>query len=1127
MRLRLTICRHGLPEVKVVWNLELDSSPTTSRFLEDVNEVFPIESQDWGLEDYAVELSGFELLHFQSLASTLKEDDSVLIRPLLADDLRQRRCTGRHQISADGRHLVDGVSFGRPRLKAPRDRPDIDIPPRKRRRVLACDSDDINEEDSSFGGEEDRDSEPNPGSEGTDEEQAENELAILANEEEARGIISDVEEFPPREVHVRASFEDEDEDHFQGEGAWSEELDDDNPSSEKSGSDTNSPEEDVEDESHNEGGDLDSELRDLRRDMMEREELPNGTQLASLPNPQSARPLPKLPWPQKSPEAMPKEVKILDALARLGDAFPQASIGTRELALMYSGFDEGLAYMRMRQDFNPRMGLKAMMSRHQSPVLASHPALAATHHMQDPKLSKVASAEEIDEQDTRLPLTTVSHLDAAGFQTGDISSRAGFSDIATLEKFHDESLTLSNTPRAFSSVEPSSKRRKVEHKTASTNPSRHDKITKFPSSIGPPVASPSDNTYSTSSNFSSSSDTGALSPEKAYSVKTRSSYSRIGDNEISGDDSSSNSSSEQESSNVTSSESLELTGHDITSSSDTTKPDRDREGVSDSDSSSVMTSSRSDLGSRPENMSSQQLPETEPGQALAQFSASNGASSTAKIMSGLLSPHRTMQATVKQGATEVRVPPGQGLRRTRKRNARRRVALKAKRAAADQASQVSSRLPDKENRRDTFAEIEARRQALLGAVSSSGPDEPASAPTKFSIHCNQDSTTDEQSTAIDVSFASTQPTMRTTLYVSSASFQASQNGESQGTLNREKLASPRVSAAPTATVEQHESVLTRSCDDESWKTKISLSAVECCHDNVVLRRPPFPFFQRWDPQQRSYHTGKRGGKSKTAKRNSSHFYGHDGWSKGKKRKLDAAMDEPAPVTLLNYDEPTGHEAGCEETAKMARTDAFVDKYQSPNEGGSQFTDMDDLPSLPADLTTLSTLNPGQAKVGMVITWKEYVLNSATNWQPEILDLTGTVVNVTDGTPELNVVLARRDLRIVSPQKTFDDNGNRVYEKFEAIDFDDKENDSDDGYRVLDFAKMREPRIVQLPIEADGGENPRESYFAEGGADSTVVNVSEGASTMHAAADQDQGSTAFSAENAIDEAGIPNPNKLSV
>ena len=57
------------------------------------------------------------------------------IRPLQTLDLRFRKVSGRHQISADGKHLIDGVAFGRPLLRRAQ-RPVVRIPPRKRRRII-------------------------------------------------------------------------------------------------------------------------------------------------------------------------------------------------------------------------------------------------------------------------------------------------------------------------------------------------------------------------------------------------------------------------------------------------------------------------------------------------------------------------------------------------------------------------------------------------------------------------------------------------------------------------------------------------------------------------------------------------------------------------------------------------------------------------------------------------------------------------------------------------------------------------------------------------------------------------------------------------------------------------------
>jgi hypothetical protein len=82
MRLRITVRRHGLPETPIIWNVDSETS-TIAQLLEQVSEIVPVESADWGLEDYAVELKGsngvnFECLHFQPVGKVMKEDDEVM-----------------------------------------------------------------------------------------------------------------------------------------------------------------------------------------------------------------------------------------------------------------------------------------------------------------------------------------------------------------------------------------------------------------------------------------------------------------------------------------------------------------------------------------------------------------------------------------------------------------------------------------------------------------------------------------------------------------------------------------------------------------------------------------------------------------------------------------------------------------------------------------------------------------------------------------------------------------------------------------------------------------------------------------------------------------------------------------
>lgn len=85
MRLRLRIHRPGLPPTQILWGVNGTytdrptnvTTTTISQFLEQINEILPLELDDWGLEDYAVEVHGYECLHFTALSQILKEEDEV------------------------------------------------------------------------------------------------------------------------------------------------------------------------------------------------------------------------------------------------------------------------------------------------------------------------------------------------------------------------------------------------------------------------------------------------------------------------------------------------------------------------------------------------------------------------------------------------------------------------------------------------------------------------------------------------------------------------------------------------------------------------------------------------------------------------------------------------------------------------------------------------------------------------------------------------------------------------------------------------------------------------------------------------------------------------------------------
>ncbi|TID26355.1 hypothetical protein E2P81_ATG00831 [Venturia nashicola] len=143
MRIRLCVRRNGLPDANLLWPAVEQvngSKQKIADLLTAVNETMPLESLDWTLEDYVVEIAGFECLHWQFLGHVLKDEDQVTIRPMEQVEVRARQLSGRHQISSAGFHLVDGVPFGTRPLR-PLSRPSVVIPPRKRRRISTDETD--------------------------------------------------------------------------------------------------------------------------------------------------------------------------------------------------------------------------------------------------------------------------------------------------------------------------------------------------------------------------------------------------------------------------------------------------------------------------------------------------------------------------------------------------------------------------------------------------------------------------------------------------------------------------------------------------------------------------------------------------------------------------------------------------------------------------------------------------------------------------------------------------------------------------------------------------------------------------------------------------------------------------
>jgi hypothetical protein len=262
-------------------------------------------------------------------------------------------------------------------------------------------------------------------------------------------------------------------------------------------------------------------------------------------------------------------------------------------------------------------------------------------------------------------------------------------------------------------------------------------------------------------------------------------------------------------------------------------------------------------------------------------------------------------------------------------------------------------------------------------------------------------------------------------------------------------------------------------DPEAWRERISYRAVECVEEGVELSEPPFPFVQRWDPQQQGWsQNGNRGGKRKKEQRNQAQYYNEDprASKKQKRRKgkhtyaeeqeyLEASY-EPSyqdESTELQYDDSTQMvESQNDEESQI--TQQLINDISTPS-GFSQGPE--DLAPLPEDPASLPDLKDGSAKVGMTIAFKKLELSAATKWQPEISPYRTAIVIEVAENGELHLTLAMRDRE--QSNKIYDqETGERIYNKFEVPDDDDDPEEEDDGMLNISFGELVDPKIVQEP-----------------------------------------------------------------
>ncbi|KAI0853042.1 hypothetical protein F5Y00DRAFT_130764 [Daldinia vernicosa] len=1060
MRLRLVVRRDGLPEERLMWNVSLEDNPTISKLIEKVNETFPLEIGQKGLEDYVVELrdqdgTSFECLHFQPVRTVLKPDDRVFIRALDRDDNRRRRISGRHQISSDGRHLVDGIPFGRRLLRAPVGRPPID-PPRKRRKLLH----------------------PHESLDDTFNDDEDTPTLLLTNGEPP----ADKSAFPSVKFSSKSDFID----------AETDDGDFDNEAEADDGSDYSEPDDYDQQNSEmpSDEDDLEQELRDLAED----------NAIVENKGPSDA---------QDSTKEDHNKVSALQA------AFPSAPVSICEKILATSGDDLKSAYDVLASGFAPQLPesalragstsiratskLKSRKSRKDSPTKD-----IATAYPEEEAVDDITHDNEdmSDKDDEEQVSAFVRQFDHRGLPPGSITSGRGLAQMAAISSSFDsnkasgESETTSTTLNGHKTS---------PEKTVEEDDTSSDATSSSPESEDSEISSDSDsedddsededmssNSSDHSGNESDDSDDddgdSNMRPADSSPKSSHDDMSSDSDNES--DDSSDDSDDGPEEIPLKrqSSNSQKLSrkgglGHDNTSD----------EGEVSSDESSDGESSGAESNSASE---SEDVEETSNSTDTARTRVQTSLTGSVQTK-----PSQPPLNTVPQVQL---VPPGAGNERTKKRNARRRAANKAKKLAQQGAimgatsTAEEARLPII----DENALFEAKRQELLNAIASGGIeihphtrfDEPSRTSTstkrKFDEHnepnrqiIQQDALAITPVTEDVYSSASVQKKLRVDigagrrLLFGALGLRNPKTKEDEDKL-REKLMedirpldNPRLGQRKDDTRQINEDDPTVEDDLESWKDKIAYRAVECCYEGVQLSEPPFPFVQRWDPQQQnswSRKKNKRGGQSKRAQRNQGHFYQDNLSSKKRKHEESDMWDEEGYDDTFNGMDDYTNDADVE--LNYDDTEACQPREANrPINDASQFTDMDDLPSLPSDLSALPALRPGEVQVGMVITWQQWSCSSATSWQPQLSNVTGVVVRIDDDATGLEVCLAKRDRYLDRNQKKYDENtGQRIYDKFEAPDLDDDDDDDEDegedeGFRTIGFAEMQQPRILQQPL----------------------------------------------------------------
>lgn len=262
-------------------------------------------------------------------------------------------------------------------------------------------------------------------------------------------------------------------------------------------------------------------------------------------------------------------------------------------------------------------------------------------------------------------------------------------------------------------------------------------------------------------------------------------------------------------------------------------------------------------------------------------------------------------------------------------------------------------------------------------------------------------------------------------------------------------------------------------DDESWRDKIDLRAVECCYDGITLSNPPFPFVQRWDPQQKrgnsNVDTRRKSGRGKKRKRDNERYYDNvteeqasmPVTKRGKSVSPtgDFDMAETQIVEVQEEQPPDGPPTSSDSNQGAVNEQLLRESQEAAENAQNHESYEEDLPPLPDDMTSYPDLTLETAKAGTIIAFKKLDMSVETNWQPRISDYRTAIVDECQDDGTLYMTLALRDRP--NQETTYDpESGERLYHKFEMPGYDNGDDEENEGHLELPLAELIEPKIVQ-------------------------------------------------------------------